>query len=292
MKILSLISAICIIAFINSSAQTKNKQYSFKTSPGMTAEIEVTDINIIINSNSSETAKVTVTGNSNADLERIKVFETSGGIKISGENYSSLTDRASTLTIEMLLPDYYNLSVSSNNSNISIHNIDGNKRIRHFKGKIRIENSTGDIDVKTGDGSVDVHNQNGMLEIVTATGDIFLNSVDGESKLITASGDISMNNVGTIVSVETASGSINVNPGLSLQNISLSSISGDITVNLTEQSGVSLRVKTFSGELDIDGGFRRSDSSGALTRSITATIGNGAIQMDCYTISGDIRISK
>lgn len=167
-----------------------------------------------------------------------------------------------------------------------------------------------DITLRTSSGDLDIHNVNGTLFIGSSSGDVQLHEVKGNILASSASGDITINGVEGKLGVRTVSGDIDVDRAR-LQDVSVSttsgdvevelhttperefevkSVSGDVNVTLPGDSRLTLEVSTLSG--DISSRFqhemeRRGPGRG---RSTTLRINGGGLDARISTVSGDITI--
>lgn len=144
--------------------------------------------------------------------------------------------------------------------------------------------SIGDeLTVRSASGDVLLDKVGGTVSIHTASGDVQATRVDGDVRINSASGDIKIGSCGGPVAVHTASGDVELG-GVGAGRVELVSASGDLEIAVLPGFGVYMDLASTSGdirsELDASDGSDPDDESEA------------ALQINCRTLSGDIRIKK
>ena len=144
--------------------------------------------------------------------------------------------------------------------------------------------SVGDeLTVRSASGDVLLDKVGGTVSIHTASGDVQATRVDGDVRINSASGDIKIGSCGGPVAVHTASGDVELG-AVGAGRVELVSASGDLAVAVLPGFGVYMDLASNSGdirsELDASDGSEPDDESAA------------ALQINCRTLSGDIRITK
>lgn len=169
----------------------------------------------------------------------------------------------------------------------------------------------GDIEANSVSGRVRINAQTPMLSVVAVSGNIAFSGHAKQAKLQTVSGDILAPTLGNSAELQTVSGRIQAGGG-PWQQLSLSTVSGDVqlTGNLAEGGNMSidsmsgdvqlqfpaplnanLHASTFSGDLRSDFGTpTRPEHGPGSTLDVVAGNGSGKIHIESF--SGDVRIRK
>ena len=171
---------------------------------------------------------------------------------------------------------------------------------------------TCDINLRSSSGDISIHHVNGTHFIQSSSGDINMHHIKGNSLIGTASGDVSMHGIEGKLGVRTASGDINITEA-SLKDISVSTASGDVTVNMLTAPESDFEIKGVSGDIDlilpgdsrltievstlsgdINSRFQHEMQSRGPGRGRTSTlnINGGGPTARLATVSGDISIHR
>ncbi len=189
---------------------------------------------------------------------------------------------------QITAPATADIRVTTLSGDVQIEAIDGNVTIETTSGNIRLEAIGGTLAVKTVSGDVTLRNgQVPRASVETTSGDVNLGGIRGPLEVTSTSGDISVRDVVEgPVKVNTTSGRISSAGALS-SDLSVSSMSGDVRLNLPADTGFRLSIQTISGDIDapeLRGGGKRSEWS--------TTLGDGAHMLQITTTSGDVRIEQ
>lgn len=186
--------------------------------------------------------------------------------------------------------------------------------LKSVSGQITAHGVKGELEVGAVSGDIDVSDGNGHSEIESVSGDITAARFSGETRVNAVSGDLSLREITGTLEVETVSGE------MTLERSSLSSLrsetvsgdltydgtldaqgryefhsqSGDIRLRIPSTSGGTVRVETFSGDIDSDFQLTMQPgaSEGRRPRRQEFTFGNGSARITAETFSGDINIEK
>lgn len=292
MKILTTLIFTSLILTSNLFAQSSEQDWTYNTSPGMTADIELTNCDIQFIEGYSSQVQIKLEVSSNENLSEYEIFESSGGFVIKQNSIVRSSRNPLSDKITVKIPQYYNLKIKTASGDIDISGIEGYKNISVASSDINIKNSNGDIKINSASGDIEILNSNGSKDIKTASGDIFIRESLGKSKLVSASGDIFLNKTDESIDAVTASGDIKIFPLNNVRDISVKSMSGDISIDVRNISGITLKAKTLTGELDLIEDFRVVESDKKIGKSITAVSGDGIVTVECNNVSGDIKITR
>ena len=132
-----------------------------------------------------------------------------------------------------------------------------------------------------------------LKRVSSVSGDILINGSEGYIKANTVSGNVEGQNLGGNVRLGTVSGTVKADvstlqPG---SNVKLVSVSGDVRVKLPDVSGATFKASTVSGDIENDFGLnvKKGKYVGA---SLKAIIGDGSVNVNLSTVSGDVLILK
>ncbi|MGQ9548948.1 MAG: DUF4097 family beta strand repeat-containing protein [Roseiflexus sp.] len=189
---------------------------------------------------------------------------------------------------QITAPATADIRVTTLSGNVQIEAIDGNVTIETTSGDVRLEAIGGTLAVKTVSGDVTLHNGRvPRARVETTSGDVNLGGIRGPLEVTSTSGDISVRDVVEgPVRVNTTSGRISSAGALS-SDLSVSSMSGDVRLDLPADTGFRLSIQTISG--DIDAPELRGGRGG---REWITTLGDGTYALSITTTSGDVRIRQ
>lgn len=293
MKILLALILACLLTTTNIFSQSSKENWSFSTNAGMTGEIKVGNANIEISRGNYNRVEIRLESNVSERIQEYEVLETSNGFSILyKENISSLQNRSISEKFFISIPDYYNLNITSASGDIKIREIDGIKKLTTVSADIAIKNSNGSIKASTASGDIDIEYSNGDKDINTASGDVYIRSSSGNLKINSASGDISLGNTAGEINTNTASGDIVINTSAEVEKINANSYSGNISVNLNNVQGISLKATTISGELFVDENFNIKTNDSKISKTVSGITGNGEVKIVCKNVSGNITIIR
>ena len=154
----------------------------------------------------------------------------------------------------------------------------------------------GELNARTASGDVRAARVSGPAVIKTASGDAWLDEVTSEARLDTASGDLRVERSGADLVASTASGEVSVGSAagnvtartasgdvrvdrVTAGEVSLTTVSGDITVGIPAGTGVYLNLSALTGRLSSQ--LDEAEEDGA-----------GELSLQCRTVSGDIRVIR
>jgi hypothetical protein len=172
-------------------------------------------------------------------------------------------------TIELEVPRDARVEVSTAAGDISVRDVTGGATVRAASGDVSIKRGAGRIAISVASGDVVVTGAEPVtLDVHSISGDVRVRAPRFDRVAIeTVSGDAEL--VGTF---GTAGGH------------TVSTVSGD--VELAVQGGLTLEVKTVSGDVDCDHPDRRSGDG----RKRPLVIGDGAARLAVRTMSGDVDV--
>lgn len=170
------------------------------------------------------------------------------------------------------------------NCDLSLRSSSGDLTVRRVNGTHYLQSSSGDLNLDGVEGTVVVS---------TASGDINATEMQGKLGARSASGDISVFKGSlTELSITTASGDLNLDLHAQPEReFQIKSVSGDVDVKLPRDVRLSIEVNTLSG--DVNTSFRGAEAPPRRRgpgRSGTIELNGGGLHGAIHTVSGDISI--
>ena len=145
--------------------------------------------------------------------------------------------------------------------------------------QLTINSMSGDINVE--DCSITT------MELSTMSGDIDVSLDEGSAATVSSiSGDIGFSGSCESIHAKTTSGDISFTIDNENSDITASSVSGDIDVELSNDSGYVANVKSTAGAINLSCG----DEDKEITRSGSYIMGDGGAKLSLSSISGDIDV--
>jgi DUF4097 and DUF4098 domain-containing protein YvlB len=147
----------------------------------------------------------------------------------------------------------------------------------------------GRASVATVSGSVVTDSTRGPFTARTVSGDLDLRAHEGGLDLTSVSGPATASGSFDRVGVSTVSGAVTID-ARRVREISTQSVSGDVTVRLPADLGVSLDGRSVSGRVVVDGFDRAAKGPGG--GAFHAQVGDGACRVRATTVSGDVTLLR
>ena len=184
------------------------------------------------------------------------------------------------------------LALSTVSGEIRASDVSGGLTAGTTSGDVRLEDVAGKLEVNTVSGGVKL--EDGKIDgatVNTTSGDVNLDGVAGPINVGTISGDVAVRDGhSTQLAISTTSGEFNYSGDLAPgQPNTINTVSGDVKLELPEDSGIRLDTSTISGDISND--FDLSDRAEGL-RSLKGVVGDGSTNLTVGTTSGDISIEK
>ena len=217
--------------------------------------------------NSGDT--VSVSGELDDKAEGLK-FEKSGSriiikVEIPNNSHNSWGADGTELTIEM--PKHVRVSFKGVSSNINISHFTHGSEIQTVSGDISAKDLMQQIELATVSGNIESTNLSGKLRLSSVSGDIHDRNSTGRAHFKTVSGNLSSSSSANEISANSVSGDIELKLAkvdelivstvsgefesqLSLNDnglVKMSSVSGDLTVDFTNDVQASFNLKTNAG---------------------------------------------
>jgi DUF4097 and DUF4098 domain-containing protein YvlB len=213
-----------------------------------------------------------------ADADDWTVTHVGSTVTVQAPRKRGWSSRSARLHVEV--PERSDVSIKSVAADVAASGDLGAVRVRATSGDIRVD-GVARLDVNTAAGVVRAGDVLADASCVTASGGVQLGAVDGRLSVSTASGDIHVTRAAADAQIGSASGDIRVDHYAG-SDLSIKTISGDVTVGLPSGIRVEPDLSTLSGRTTLPepsmapppGGVRR------------------VVRLKLRTVSGDIRIAR
>ncbi len=147
------------------------------------------------------------------------------------------------------------------------------------------------VGIASARGSVNAHGVTGALDVKTAAGNVAITEHTGDLRVVTTSGDLDATGILGRVSVTTGSGNVALGAGSSTPMVDVRTVSGDVVVRLAAGRPVSVRARSITGEVSLDG---QPLTGGSNTTSVvhTESPGTPGAYVSTNTVSGDLTVIR
>jgi DUF4097 and DUF4098 domain-containing protein YvlB len=239
-------------------------------------------------------------------------IKTTSGRIIASDEYicaqMNLESSSGSISVNSIMAETVNLKTSS--GSIRGERINGNTNIKTSSGNIVFGSITGDVFVEVSSGGVELNRISGALiakassgrirsgmvngnaNIHTNSGNIVVDSIDGDISTETSSGRIELKLVNGSITAETSSGNIHCSIAENARNISLTTSSGSVNLNLPRDHTFNFSSITSSGILSTP--FSEKLYSPVSDRKLAQGIvgeDNPDNDIDIKTNSGSIKVN-
>jgi DUF4097 and DUF4098 domain-containing protein YvlB len=191
------------------------------------------------------------------------------------------------------IPDRATLRVKNVSGDIDVAAIGGALDIDEVSGTVKITDAAGTVEAKTVSGGITLSGGNGEVGLKAVSGRIQASGVKGSIDAETVSGSIFLKDVKGARSVraKTVSGGIDcetdILPG---GRYSFDALSGGINLTLPSSAAFDLEAESFSGSIKTD--FAVTVSGRVSPKELRGTVGAGGAVLRVKTFSGTVDIKK
>jgi hypothetical protein len=266
-----LILLVCIIsACLPTSKQyTELESYILDSVDSQPILIEVAHGEVIILE--SEDDRVKVGGQVLfADGMDYQVSATAKQISIKA-NINRNNPPGTPLRVEVRIPQDKLIKVETDSASIFVSNYRGDLEAASTSGNITIEGATGRMTLRSNRGNISVRESSGIISVAGNYGTLNIQNVHGEASVSTIMGNVIFDGLiqsGDVIRLETDHGLVSINikqdSALSLQ---VRSTSGDVTCMLPD---ISSSTRSCDGKIGTgDGALKIRTVSGAVTLRLT-----------------------
>lgn len=258
-----------INVYLSEDENVMIKEYLYSSSPKAVASVSY-----------NEDKEVVVTG---GEMHSIVIF----GFWTGGER------------IEVYVPEKslakLSLETGSGNITSAVSGVreEGSLLIKAGSGNIKLSNAEAEnLSVRTGSGNVKLENIKGNLKVETGSGNITGNQMEGKLDAQAGSGNITLTEISGEGSMEAGSGNVRVETDAVTGDISLTTRSGNIHLELPENLAFHFQAETGSGNISTD--FDGALSYNKKGNQAEGEVGAGAPQAEVHVKagSGNVRVSN
>jgi DUF4097 and DUF4098 domain-containing protein YvlB len=200
--------------------------------------------------------------------------------KLGDTRYDVLVPAGTRVIMQSVSGD---LSVQGTRSEVEANSVSGSIIAGDVAGRVSASTVSGDVEVSRGTANIRGNAVSGDLEIRDITGEIQAESVSGEIMMVGVRS--------SFVRARSVSGEIFYEGPLAPNGrYEFSSHSGDVRLDLPEQTNAVVSAQTFSGSLDSQFPVRLEGGAeiGRMPKQIEFTIGTGGARVFAESFSGDI----
>lgn len=165
------------------------------------------------------------------------------------------------------VPELCNLEANSVSSSLIVKGVQGDMALNTVSGSVALDELSGTISINTVSGGLSGNQLSGSLELKSVSGDVSLR----ECQL-------------NFVKASTVSGSVQINTPLMDGPYRFDSVSGDIRLNVPENTGCEFQMSTMSGKMHIGLSAIYHHHS---RRQRKVTVQDGGPEVTVHSLSGD-----
>ena len=147
-----------------------------------------------------------------------------------------------------------------------------------------------DASVSTVSGSVVVDDVRGRLATNSVSGEVVVRRHDGDLRFNTVSGELAASGDLTLVQGNSVSGDVSLDVGSGTSSLTVTTVSGDLTVRLPETAGLRVRAQSVSGRLVVDGVEHKGSGPGH--RTVDLESGTGGAFVSATTVTGHVTVLR
>lgn len=235
---------------------------------------------------------VKVSGNNRVqEIMTIDINNTPSGITIDGQLKIDEKKKPNKLTIEykIKVPADYNVDAFTGGGGVTVTGLNGNVKINTSGGNIDVDNIKGSIDGATNGGNITIKKNTGTLDLATQGGNIVVDGFNGKVDISTMGGNIVLNGTGGTISGHTAGGNIKLDFTGKNEGIDLSTMAGNIRLDLPADIDADADISTIVGKIDTD---FASANNGQFSSFLKTKFNLGGRDLKCTTSVGNITINK
>lgn len=162
-------------------------------------------------------------------------------------------------------------------------------RLRSVSGDISVEGASGALTAGTTSGDIRVRGAADSLRLDSVSGEIDLDGAARAVAIGTTSGSVSARGIVGPLSATTSSGDLDLRAHAGLLRADISSVSGDVTLDLPAGFGGTVELQTASGALDV---ALPVQVQSVTRRALRGTIGKGSGRLILKSASGDLHVTS
>lgn len=208
----------------------------------------------------------------------VRVDYADGRLEIVEPQLQGWLRNGPNLDIAIVLPTGSDCWVSTTSADITCTGELGSLDAKTVSGEITSGPVAGDLEVTTTSGKATVGDVSGTATVKSASGSVELSRVDGDASVQTVSGRIRIGAAAASATLRSASGRVNVD-SLARGCAEITTVSGDVKVDVATGVGVYLDLSSISGKVSSD--LEPSEASNDV-----------ALRLQCRSVSGSLRVGR
>ncbi|MGQ0568592.1 MAG: DUF4097 family beta strand repeat-containing protein, partial [Armatimonadota bacterium] len=181
--------------------------------------------------------------------------------------------------------------VDTAKGDVNIERVTGDVRVRSKHGDITLADIDGRAEVSVLSGDISAANVKEAVDLRTLRGDVAMEGLAGRIVASSKNGDLSLKHPAGAVSLEfqTARGDVvgEVEQFVAGSTSVMSTMSGDVSIRLGEDTRCRLSARVTAGDIQINGSVQETQRS---RRSLEGVIGGADASLELSTVSGDVVI--
>jgi DUF4097 and DUF4098 domain-containing protein YvlB len=180
------------------------------------------------------------------------IMEAEAGLLTLREDFHGHGSRNGRSHWSVTVPAVTRIVFSSASGDGKIFDLNASVTAKTASGDIQLKNISGDVTIRSASGDITLESVKGNLSCSTASGDLQAADLEGDVQVKSASGRIELKGIRGSCQVKTASGDLGLT-GLLLQGpANFSTASGDIEVTLGGVNKQDLTLSSASGDVTLD----------------------------------------
>jgi hypothetical protein len=165
----------------------------------------------------------------------------------------------------------------------------GLARLRSVSGDVTVKGATRPVRVNTTSGDIEVSEAADSLRLDSVSGDIQVEGAAGPLSIGTTSGEVHASRVVGPLVASSSSGDLELGTAAGFTRAELSSVSGDVTLDVPKTFGGAVELQTSSGTLEVSLPVQVQSVNRRLLRG---TIGKGTGRLLLKSASGDLHVTS
>jgi DUF4097 and DUF4098 domain-containing protein YvlB len=213
-----------------------------------------------------------------------------GGDEVSVESESD--DDAGRVTYHITVPQWMDLHVESQSSDVSIDGAGGEVVVESTEGAIRLRGGQHFVSLTSVSGALHVADARARVRAETVNQGITLEHVTGEVNAETVNGDVVLSDVDSgNVKGSTINGTVTFRGDIRPQGFyHLESHNGRVGVFITRPPDATIAVTAFNGTFDTDFPLRLTSTTDG--RHMTFVVGSGSARVELDSFNGPIVLGR
>jgi putative adhesin len=251
--------------------------WDFPCSDPIDANISFASGSVTVTAAPTDAVTVVISGDDDKFISEVTVDFADRHLVLSEPPRRGLSWRGRDLRITISMPPGSRLSVQVASAEVRCRGEYGAVDIRTASGGVDVDVVRGRAEVSTASGDVRI-TEAGEVNAQTASGELRVGHATGDVTGKTASGSLSVGAADASVTGRTASGSISLG-SVARGRADLTSVSGDVEVNVVQGTGVFLDLSSLSGRVTTD-------------LAASEPEGEADLRLRCQTVSGSVQVSR